>query len=619
MYLFIRCFFALVFLASVSCLYGQFDSIAKPDFTRLAGTYFSQTENHLQEDTLLDGHFNYFPKDFNGNLGQPSQEIVFDNHTFDRLGLRFFKSNYRSHMLTENDVLFHKTKKPYTRVFALAGMRQEQILKLIHTKNIRRLNYTVIFNRYKSVGFYKNQLAAIDNFISTISYQSKNKRYTINSWFLFNKLRHQENGGLKSLDNFDSLYTENKELLAVNLQSAKRITRNLNTGLYQFFNLSKSNDTIPVTHQFFHRFQFSSDYYVFNDDNPTAGYFPLILLDSTKTTDSSSLKKIRNTTGYIYRFSKGKNKLEANVFYTNELAKLSQYYLDSAIVNSQFNKKYVDTLFVNHITGAEFFYLTESSTTKFTGEFVMAGSNQNNFSLLFNHSRKISFWDARLNLNLAHEKRNADMFYQKYYGNNQQWTMNFNAVSTTQAGLAFSVMSGKVYYASQCRLLNGYIWFNTPDVPLQTNSMVLLTGNTIGGKIKFRSFRWDNRLTYQYANNTSLISIPPLCLQSLFFYDASLFANNLRLQTGFQLHYYSSFRSNAYMPSTNTYYTSGRREVGNYPFIDFFINAEIKPVRFFVLIDHLNQGLTGSNYQLTPGYPMSDRSFKFGFTWLFWD
>ncbi|MFN6037421.1 MAG: putative porin, partial [Bacteroidota bacterium] len=196
---------------------------------------------------------------------------------------------------------------------------------------------------------------------------------------------------------------------------------------------------------------------------------------------------------------------------------------------------------------------------------------------------------------------------------------NLKPVLTTQARFEFSVLSEKLFFNSQVRAINNLIWFSTPEVPLQLPSATLITANTLGSKLKYRSFRFETKLTYQYTNTASVISLPPMHLQSLLFYDAVLFSGNLHLQTGFQLNYYSSFQSNAYMPSLNSYYTQDRREVGNYPFVDFFINAEIKPVRFFVLVDHMNQGLSGPNYLLTPNYPMADRSIKFGFTWLFWD
>jgi len=58
------------------------------------------------------------------------------------------------------------------------------------------------------------------------------------------------------------------------------------------------------------------------------------------------------------------------------------------------------------------------------------------------------------------------------------------------------------------------------------------------------------------------------------------------------------------------------KSYGNYVFIDFFISAQIKPVKFFIMAQHLNQGFMGNNYILSPGYPMPDRSFKVGLSWM---
>jgi ABC-type uncharacterized transport system permease subunit len=49
--------------------------------------------------------------------------------------------------------------------------------------------------------------------------------------------------------------------------------------------------------------------------------------------------------------------------------------------------------------------------------------------------------------------------------------------------------------------------------------------------------------------------------------------------------------------------------VGGYPFVDFFLNARIKPVRIFIKIDHVTQGFMGNNYSLTPWLFAKRQSF----------
>ena len=73
------------------------------------------------------------------------------------------------------------------------------------------------------------------------------------------------------------------------------------------------------------------------------------------------------------------------------------------------------------------------------------------------------------------------------------------------------------------------------------------------------------------------------------------------------------------MPATGQFYLQSQNKLGNYPFVDFFLNAKIKSVRVFVKVDHLNSGLMGNNYMITPHYPYNDRMYKIGISWRFWD
>jgi hypothetical protein len=49
------------------------------------------------------------------------------------------------------------------------------------------------------------------------------------------------------------------------------------------------------------------------------------------------------------------------------------------------------------------------------------------------------------------------------------------------------------------------------------------------------------------------------------------------------------------------------------------MNAQIKPVQFFLKVEHINQGLMGSGYNLIPTYFQPDRAFRFGLNWEFLD
>ena len=92
------------------------------------------------------------------------------------------------------------------------------------------------------------------------------------------------------------------------------------------------------------------------------------------------------------------------------------------------------------------------------------------------------------------------------------------------------------------------------------------------------------------------------------------------MQLGVQGEYYNAFRAYAYMPATNEYYIPKTSyTVGQYPFVDVFLNARIRPVQFFIKIENVLYGLVGTNYSFVHGYYQTDRAFRFGLTWMFFD
>jgi hypothetical protein len=93
----------------------------------------------------------------------------------------------------------------------------------------------------------------------------------------------------------------------------------------------------------------------------------------------------------------------------------------------------------------------------------------------------------------------------------------------------------------------------------------------------------------------------------------------MRIEIGASVFYTSAYYANSYMPATGQFYLQNQQKYGNYPFIDFFLNVRVQTVRVFIKIDHLNSGYSGTNYIMTPHYPVNERAFKFGVSWKFFD
>jgi hypothetical protein len=95
-------------------------------------------------------------------------------------------------------------------------------------------------------------------------------------------------------------------------------------------------------------------------------------------------------------------------------------------------------------------------------------------------------------------------------------------------------------------------------------------------------------------------------------FKKALFAN-----IGIDLNYNTSYLADAYQPATHSYYLQNDRTLGNYLYVDGFINLKVQRFRIFVLLSNALSGLIGYDSFTVPHYPMQDRTFKFGVDWIF--
>ena len=115
----------------------------------------------------------------------------------------------------------------------------------------------------------------------------------------------------------------------------------------------------------------------------------------------------------------------------------------------------------------------------------------------------------------------------------------------------------------------------------------------------------------------NIINIPQIISRNTIYFSTDMFNKALYLQTGFGVKYFSKFYMNGYDPLLAELYIQKNKEIGDFPLIDFFINAKIQQTRLYFKFEHFNSSFTGYNYYSAPNYPYRDFSFRFGLVWNF--
>lgn len=61
-----------------------------------------------------------------------------------------------------------------------------------------------------------------------------------------------------------------------------------------------------------------------------------------------------------------------------------------------------------------------------------------------------------------------------------------------------------------------------------------------------------------------------------------------------------------------SFYNQNAVDIGSYPMVDVYLNCKLSKVRFYLMMSHVNQGLTGTNWFSMPHYPINPRKFQLG-------
>ena len=553
-------------------------------------------------DTVLDNLHNYYETGVLGNIGLPSYSLLIDYVRAPEGMFRWMQLNNSRDLFTSaHPVYFFPQGKVYTKVFAAMGQKQEQVFKLLHSQNIKRVNLSLAFNRYSCIGFYARQRSVTDNFLLSSHASTKNGRLGYRFYVLYNKLKYELNGGIDtSRVDFEENMLVEKQLFPVMLSSAKQNVRTAEVSLESFVRLNK--DSGAVQHLLSHEVNYQSSYWLYTDHIADSARFDNTYFYYASTGgshDSVSYKLLANDV--FYKLATAKTVLYAG--YRNEL---SQYY-----------QTFIDTAAMNHllVAGARLAAQGHLATARL--QYAVAGANAGNYSaeLAYRLSLNRFFVQARARA----EKQMTHLMSQRFFGSHFIWS----AALSDQLSQTAKVEAGSDKYRFTLGVVvqsqENLVYFDTLALPKQHTGSILSVRAYLQKDLKLGPIHFNNVLNYQVISDPSVMRLPAYHTAHQLYYEAKLFKKALWLQAGVQARYVSAFKANAYMPATHQFYLQNEREYGNYVWVDVFINAQIERFRFFLLGSHINMGLSGPNFMLAPNYPMPDRSIKAGLCWMFFD
>jgi hypothetical protein len=572
----------------------------------------SRFKSNYPDTTLLNYH-QAFPVNFLGNMGMPSPNY-FIRYGSDALGFRFNEVPYQNDLIKEKNIVYNQTMGPYVAITGITGSKQLQNGNILYSQTYaNRLSLTFNINRFISQGFYLQQQTFSNHLFLSTHYKALNQRWGFYAYVLNNGNKNQENGGIINRVLNDSTVSINKQLLRVRLSNASRDNRQIKLMFNPWFKLNAKDSGSSSNHFLQLKSAISLNSLKYKDlQIKRDAFYKTINYDSTRTNDSSNFRQLSNS--LLYNFSKSNQKFNWSIGYKNE-------------INRVWQKK--DSVFMNHLLVSDFLWRSFNafdtlvnrgfeSISRF--EYVMSSKNLGNYKLENNSVYFTNMFEkSKVYFNVMVEKRNADYIYNTWRSNHFIWNNQFAAQEQTQAELGFV---WKQDFSINCLYQNifKYLYFDELAMPAQLKQSIdNFVANINYTHVFFKHLGISLGHIYQSTSKAKYYRVPENITTAKLFYDAALFKNNLLLQIGSQVSVYQSFKALDYMPATQAFYLQTGSSTAALPFVDVYLNARLHPVSFFLKVENVLQGMVGNNYSFVPGYYQTDRAFRCGLTWLFFD
>ncbi len=581
-------------------------------------------EKSIYRDTTLDNFSICLPQQeatiYNLGYQNPGNPIIRGIYSKNEFNHDFlFFNNYASYVTTHEEIAYFDTKKPFTIFKFTGGSKKLDNAFFLHSQNLgSSVNFALKYNGAKSDGRYMYNNARFHNLNGSFAFTKRKYEAHFNA--LFNRIQHNENGGLSGNFFEDSQLAENNIL--TNLSSANTKISHYGVELHQELKFGHyQNDTnivkgksdtvvgkiLKSKFSILHKISFDK-YYKLYTDVPSA-YYSNYYFNNTATNDSIALMLLKN--GLFFNINleskKAINKFQILAGLENNLY---QYYTPDttrANKNSSF------------LTGI---LILDTEKNKFFSKIQYGVLGWQMFDFNLNATNTVVF-NKKINLDAAinYSLQKPDYYYSYYHSNNFIWENDSLSRENRLEG-KIRVNFNKIFlsFGADINLLGNYMTFDSMALPYQVKD-----ANVIFDIFAEKTFNIKNvhimlNATYQYIKDKSKIALPDYFAYANIYWQRPLFKNALRFQLGVDCYFIGDLSgfNYAYMPASNVFYVKEGKKL-QYPNISAYLSIKIKRFRGFVKGGNINSLFMKRNFYLLDKVPDNPLGFYFGISWEFYD
>lgn len=578
-----------------------------------------------------------------GNLGGEGLNLLY----FERKPMSdfFFKDALSAWTPNSSTLKFYNTGQPMTLLSYNTGGGKET------TQDRLQATFSGNANKRTQIGAMLDYLYSKGNY----NYQATNDltwgfsgsyigdRYEFQGYFYHYDLLNKENGGITN----DLYITDPAEVQGGSTKvDTKTIPTNLSTAHSRlkgtnllinnrykvgFWNEEKEGDSVvsrtyvPVT-SFVWTLNYTGNKHLFRStaNGENKAFFENTYLDANGTVDWTKNWSLSNTVGIslLEGFNKYA-KAGLSVFATHQIRKytLVADTLDHTTEMTNLTPLPENLRGIPTNTTENLFWVGGQLTKQqgdllrynVTGKFGVIGPVAGDININGDITTRFKLFGDSVSIAAYGWFKNeeAPLLIKQFVSNHFIWNNDFGKVRNYRIGGRLNVPHTHSVLNVGVENVENYIYFNEKCLPTQHDGNVQVFSASLEQNFKVGILNWDNKLTYQTSSDERVIPLPKFAIYSNLYLLFKV-AKVLDVQFGIDCDYYTKYKSVAYQPATMSFYNQNEVEIGNYPFMNAYINMKLSKTRFYVLFSHVNQGWFDNNYFSLPHYPLNPRKFQIG-------
>ncbi len=609
-------------------------------------------------DTLQNDFQNEYPfmkgsvgSAYLGNLGAPAQWLNFFERETGRN--HSFADPWDAYLRTVETMPFYNTKTPFSQLgYMWAGQKiyQEEDLIVIHAQNISpQTGFNIDYRSLGTKGIYRWQGTRNKTFSAGVNHTGK--RWTVHAGYIHNRVFNQENGGvvndtmvLVSLNDYEQPRT-----LPMRMTNPTNSVKSNTFFIQQTYGVplirTTENDfTIGDRPGFFvgHTFEYDrwarqyNDTYqgtLFTDPKPDGlgqmPYYEEWLLNGSASRDSLFEGRLSNRVfvqlqpwdrnGAIGTIDAGIG-MDLLRYYTFAT---DQYLtgVDAAAV------KETHTYAWGGVNGRLGRYMDWRAWLKLHPFGARQGDTDAGGEIaarLFVKERPLS-----LSGSIRFTTQEPSYWEQNYSSNHFMWRNSFSKENETRIEGSLSIPHVGLTATVSQSVLGNRIYYgldeNNRIRPAQAADVVSVTGVYLREDLPIRlgtasRINLNHRVMLQWSTDQKVIPVPLASVYLSYNFEFNVVRDVLRLQVGVDGRYNTKYYAPGYTPGLGQFYNQREKELGDYIWLDAYVNAKWKRMRILIKMEHLSDDMLGSrNYFSVLHYPMNRRVMKFGLSWNFYD